>query len=80
MKKVFKFSYFTLDTASKIIGEFIDQFVYHTDTYEIKFTLRLNTELERYLKWKSKRMKVDKATLVRRLIEEFRGHDEQYKG
>ncbi|HCA67703.1 MAG: hypothetical protein UW39_C0027G0016 [Parcubacteria group bacterium GW2011_GWC2_44_17] len=80
LKKVFKFSYFTLDTASKIIGEFIDQFVYHTDTYEIKFTLRLNTELERYLKWKSKRMKVDKATLVRRLIEEFRGHDEQYKG
>ncbi|MBI4360089.1 MAG: hypothetical protein HY564_03275 [Candidatus Jacksonbacteria bacterium] len=79
LKKVFKFSYFTPDTASKIISEFIDQFLHRTESYDIKFTLRLNTEIERYLKWKSKRLKTDKATLVRRLIEEYKEQDEQYK-
>lgn len=79
LKKRIKIVSFTPRKLALIIYEFLDQYLYKTEKYEIKFTLRLNTELERYVKWKSKKAKLDKATFVRKLIEDMKKEDEDYK-
>ena len=78
LKKRIKFSAFTPRKLTAIIYEFLDQYLQKTEKYEIKFTLRLNTELEQYVKWKSKKAKTDKATFVRKLIEELKKQDAEY--
>ncbi len=78
LKKLIKLASFTPRKLSAIINEFLDQNHYKIKKYEIKFTLRLNTELEQYVKWKSKKSKLDKAAFVRKLIENMKKEDEDY--
>lgn len=78
LKKRIKLVSFTPKKLALIIYEFLDQYLYKTEKYEIKFTLRLNTELEQYVKWKSKKSKLDKAAFVRKLIENIKKEDEDY--
>ena len=78
LQSLFKSTYFTLDKLSRILEHFFNQFVFHTDAYTIKFTLRLNSSLSRYLAWKAKKVKMTKATLVRKIVEEYKRADEKY--
>lgn len=79
MKKLFKAAVFTPKKGGAVIASFIDQYVFRTDKYAIKFTLRLNSDLERYLLWKSKRAKMSKADFARKLIEDCMNEDEKFK-
>lgn len=45
----------------------------------IKFTLRINSRIERYLYWKTHNTKISKADYLRNLVEEIIDKDEDYK-
>jgi len=46
----------------------------------IKFTLRITPQMERYLQWKSKKIRSSKADFLRDLIEEIISKDEGFRG
>jgi len=46
----------------------------------IKFTLRITPTMERYLEWKSKKMKKTKADFLRSFLEEIIQKDEEFRG
>lgn len=45
----------------------------------IKFTLRITPQMERYLQWKSKRLKKSKADFLREFLEELMSKDEGFR-
>ena len=47
---------------------------------KIKFTLRITPRMERYLDWKSKKLKKTKADFLREFIEELMEKDEGFRG
>lgn len=46
----------------------------------IKFTLRITSQMERYLDWKSKRKKKSKADFLRNILDELIAKDEDFRG
>ncbi|MFA5135405.1 MAG: hypothetical protein WC505_06505 [Patescibacteria group bacterium] len=46
----------------------------------VKFTLRITPTMERYLEWKSKKVKKTKADFLRDFLEEIISKDEGFKG
>ena len=46
----------------------------------IKFTLRVTSRMERYLDWKSKKLKKTKADFLREFIGEIMDKDEGFRG
>ena len=47
---------------------------------KIKFTLRITPRMERYLDWKSKKLKKTKADFLRKFIDELIDKDEGFRG
>lgn len=66
----------------EVLGEFIRSIekVWSDAAPNIKFTLRITPQIERYLQWKSKRKKLSKADFLRdRISEDIIAKDEEYK-
>lgn len=79
IKKQFKIAPFGPKTIGALLRDFVDQYIFRVDSFAIKFTLRLNSDLHRYLMWKSKRAKMSKADFARKLIEDCMNEDEKFK-
>lgn len=79
IKKLLTIAFFTPLKIGAVVQDFFDKKIVLENYYDIKFTLRLNREIDRYLQWKSKRLKKTKAKLVRQIIEDYAQADQGYK-
>ncbi|OGY75795.1 MAG: hypothetical protein A2240_00040 [Candidatus Jacksonbacteria bacterium RIFOXYA2_FULL_43_12] len=79
IKKVLMISFFTHKRLDLIIRNFLEKKFLADDICNIKYTLRLNRGLNRYLHWKSKRAKKTKANLIRVILESSMESDERYR-
>lgn len=70
VKKLITIEYTTARTAHKKIQHFVERLAAAADSFVIKFTLRLNNKLDRFLERKSKTLHISKADFVRKLVEE----------
>ncbi len=75
-------SYTIKDLEQKVL-QFIDEVGMGKGIKEkptIKFTLRITSQMERYLDWKSKRKKVSKADLLRKILERMIEEEGDFRG
>ncbi|XOU94683.1 MAG: hypothetical protein ACNFW9_01310 [Candidatus Kerfeldbacteria bacterium] len=75
-------SYTIKDLEQKVL-QFIDEVGMGKGIKEkptIKFTLRITSQMERYLDWKSKRKKVSKADFLRKILERMIEEDGDFRG
>ena len=75
VKKLITIEYVTARTMPKKIQHFVERQVIAADSFVIKFTLRLNNKLDRFLDRKSKTLHMSKADFVRKLFEECQGRE-----
>lgn len=80
MKKFIRVEYVTKDKISIVVKAFIEEYVLRGVNLSIKFTLRLNSDLDVYLSWKSKKARMSKADFVRKIIEDYKASDTKYPG
>jgi len=74
---------YTAKDLEQIVLQFIDEVGMGKGIKEkptIKFTLRITSQMERYLDWKSKRKKVTKADFLRKILEEMIDQDNDFRG
>lgn len=78
--KFFKIRYYTANNLESQIADFLKTIPENEAAKaDIKFTLRLTIELDKYLAWRSRRNRTTKANLVRKiLIEQIMRNDEKY--
>jgi len=79
--KFLQLQYYIDKNLEKIILDFL-QTVEKGEGREaptIKFTLRINSRIERFLQWKTHNSKVSKADFLRELIEKLIDQDEEYQ-
>lgn len=79
--KFLQLQYYTDKNLEKIILDFL-QTVEKGEGREaptIKFTLRINSRIERFLYWKTHNTKVSKADFLRELIERLIDNDQEYQ-
>lgn len=73
--------YYELKSFKKVIFEFLKK-IEKGDVKQkanIKFTLRINPRIEKYLSWKTHNTKVTKADFLRELIEQIIDNDPDYQ-
>jgi len=75
VKKKFYLKFFTKKNLPGNIQDFLSNVKTNKNELNVKFTLRLNTALNQYLVWKSKKLKITKADFLRKLIEQSRTDD-----
>ena len=80
MKKFIRVDHIAKDKADAAINGFIEEYVLRGVNFSIKFTLRLNSDLDVYLSWRSKRARMSKADFVRKIIEDYKTSDAKYPG
>jgi nicotinamidase-related amidase len=68
------------DLVESLLNWVATQGISRQEKPNIKFTLRITPQIERYLNWKSKKRKLAKADFLRELIEEIIKKDEEFKG
>ena len=79
--KFLQLQYYTEKNLEKIILDFL-QTVEKGEGHEaptIKFTLRINSRIERFLHWKTHNTPISKADFLRGLIEKLIDQDEEYQ-
>jgi len=75
-------SYTIKDLQQKVL-QFVDEVGMGKGLKEkpnIKFTLRITSQMERYLDWKSKRKKKTKAEFLRNILERMIEEDQDFRG
>jgi hypothetical protein len=81
VKKHIKIVFYSPDSLIKKVKAFLQYLDENIgqESYTIKYTLRLSPRLDRYLVWKSKQIKKDKADLFREWLNESMQKDEEYQ-
>lgn len=82
-KKYFRIARYLPDSLGQILDDFINVLEkglgLTKSKPEIKFTLRLTEQMEKYLNWKSGHTKKTKADFLRMKIEDLMREDERFK-
>jgi len=83
LKKLFLFKYYSNRTLWNILVDYLD--IIETgelrrEAPTVKFTLRFTPRVDRYLNWKSKKIKLPKADFLRKLVDDLIKEDEEYQG
>ena len=83
LKKLFLFKYYSNRILWNILVDYLD--IIETgelrrEAPTVKFTLRFTPRVDRYLNWKSKRIKIPKADFLRKLVDDLIKSDEEYQG
>lgn len=81
VKKYIRISFYAPDTLTKKVKAFLQYLDENIgqESYTIKYTLRLSPRLDRYLVWKSKQIKKDKADVFRNWLNETMAADQDYQ-
>ena len=82
LKKLFLLNFYSDKNFEDLLLDFID--IIETgelrrEVPTIKFTLRFTPRVERFLRWKSNKVKLSKADLLRKLVDEAIKNDETYQ-
>jgi len=82
LKKLFFFKYYSNRILWNILVDYLD--IIETgelrrEAPTVKFTLRFTPRVDRYLNWKSKRIKMSKADFLRKLVDDLIKTDEEYQ-
>src|SRR3989339_41930 len=82
LKKLFLLNFYSDKNFEDLLLDFID--IIETgelrrEVPTIKFTLRFTPRVERFLRWKSNKVKLSKADLLRKLVDEAIKADETYQ-
>jgi len=82
LKKLFLFKYYSNRVLWNILVDYLD--IIETGELRreapiVKFTLRFTPRVDRYLNWKSKRIKMPKADFLRKLVDDLIKNDEEYQ-
>jgi len=83
LKKLFMLHFYGQWTLNNFLVDFID--IIETGELRrqvptVKFTLRFTPRADRFLTWKSRKIKLSKADLLRKMIDEVIMADEEYQG
>lgn len=82
-KKLFSQEFYLDTNLNQMLLRFIERTqkekFFPPDTPSIKFTLRITSSIEKYLKWKTHNTNKSKADFLREEIEELMEKDEEYK-
>ena len=83
LKKLFLFKYYSNRILWNILVDYLD--IIETgelrrEAPTVKFTLRFTPRVDRYLNWKSKRIKIPKTDFLRKLVDDLIKSDEEYQG
>ena len=82
LKKLFLFKYYSNRVLWNILVDYLD--IIETGELRreapiVKFTLRFTPRVDRYLNWKSKKIKISKADFLRKLVDDLIKSDEEYQ-
>jgi len=82
LKKLFLFKYYSNRVLWNILVDYLD--IIETgelrrEAPTVKFTLRFTPRVDRYLNWKSKKIKISKADFLRKLVDDLIKSDEEYQ-
>ena len=81
VKKYLRIKFFTSDSLVRKVKEFLQYLDENIgkETFSIKYTLRLSSRLDRYIRWKANQSKKNKADFLRDLANDLMKNDEEYK-
>lgn len=81
VKKYIKISFYSKESLHAKVRAFLQYLDENLgkEAYTIKYTLRLSPRIDRYVTWKSERVKKNKADFIRDAMSDQMNADEEYK-